>query len=513
MNSMTDEIKKHQSTLHVLSHEIRTPLNGILGLISMLEGQELPDAARSIVKNIELSAEALAQQLNNSIEVQRITANKVIFAQREYNLLQVAESSVRLYSAEAESKGVELTLQFDPRLIGKAFIGDAERMQQILSALVSNAVKFTDSGQATLVVGLRKEKIAASQVSFRVIDTGVGIPEAERPLVTRAGYQIESAIKGRPPGSGAGLYIADSLLKLMASSLEIKSNQAGTQASFLLDLPSSSNASVRYELRHQRHKIRIFSPPSAQIELIVATLRHLELEVITYTELSSEALSEEANLTLIDYRVAAKSLRLFRRLEIASPPDSLCLLSTEFEPATAMLAKGCKQWNTPYLPSDLLALSEKAKLITEVRDTANASNSALPSLPEDLSGYTLLCVDDSPTNLIVLVGALTKLGFRNVLRAKDGEIAVEVMREHPEVDLILMDFHMPRLNGAQAARQIREEGSHVPILGVTALSEADLQAEIRDDDFETVITKPVRIPTLSDALARFLKTPSQRRDL
>src|SRR5210317_1744645 len=171
---MTDKSHRRQADIHVLSHEIRTPLNGIIGLLSMLEDQHLPDSARSIVKRIELSAETLNQQLNNAIEVQRIAANKVIFAQRPYPLLRVAESSVRFYAAEAESKGVELTLQFDPRLMGKAFLGDAERLLQILSALVSNAVKFTDSGSVTVVVGLRKEKSAASQVLFTVIDTGIG---------------------------------------------------------------------------------------------------------------------------------------------------------------------------------------------------------------------------------------------------------------------------------------------------------------------------------------------------
>ena len=83
------------------------------------------------------------------------------------------------------------------------------------------------------------------------------------------------------------------------------------------------------------------------------------------------------------------------------------------------------------------------------------------------------------------------------------------MREHPEIDLVLMDFHMPRLNGAEAARKIREDGSHVAILGVTALSEADINNQISDTDFEQVITKPVRSETLQTALARWLPRHSK----
>lgn len=504
MTRQTSRPFKRQTDLHVLSHEVRTPLNAILGLLTMLEDQELPDAARSLLTRIEISAEGLNQQLNNAIEVQRIAAQKVIFAQRDFSLLQVAESSIKFYAAEAESKGVELTLQFDPRLIGKQFIGDQERLLQILSALVSNAVKFTDAGRVTLVIGLRKEKVATTQVVCRVIDTGIGIPESEIPLVTQANYQVQSATQGRPPGTGAGLYIASSLLGLLAAHLDINSSSTGTQVGFVLDLPASKIPPTTWLPRSGENNVQIYAPASAQIELISSMLQSLGLSVIHHTELNTQALTEQSVLRLVDYRVAAVNLVAFRRLCSSVPAYSLCLLSTEFEPATAMLAKGCTQWNSPYLPSYLLELCETAGAIQLREANSDNSRAQAKTLPEDLSNYTILCVDDSPTNLIVLVGALTKLGFNKVLRAKDGAVAVEVMREHPEVDLILMDFHMPRLNGAQAASQIRSEGSKAPILGVTALSEADLNAEIEDGDFDMVMTKPVRLPILTDSLITWL---------
>lgn len=502
----------HPATdIHVLSHEVRTPLNGILGSLAMLEEFELSDDVRTIISRMEIAAEGLNQQLNNAIEVQRIAAHKVIFAQRDYSLLEVAEASIRLYATEAESRGVDLTLQFDPRLHGKLFIGDQERLQQILSALISNGVKFTDSGSVTLVIGLRKEKAAASQVIFKVIDTGIGIPETELSFICDANYQVESAAEGRPRGTGAGLYIASNLLKLLASDLDIRSNTAGTQASFVLDLPASSNTLIRYSPGAETARVSVFSPPNAQVELLCSTLKSFNIKVSNQASLSSTNTKESVDLMLVDYRVAAQNLVLFRHLVQETPAEKLCLLSTEFEPATALLSKGCKQWNSPYLPSGLFELCLNAEVLKQNHQQADSN--AVITLPEDLSSYTLLCVDDSPTNLIVLIGALTKLGFKRVIRAKDGQEAVEVMREHPEVDLILMDFHMPRLNGAQAARQIRQEGADIPILGVTALSEADLKSAVHDDDFQMVITKPVRVPILSEALARNLRPKAQRIDL
>ena len=504
MTHITDKTNRRRTDLHILSHEIRTPLNGILGLLTMLEDQALPDSARNILNRIELSAETLNQHLINAIEVQRIASNQVIFTQREYSLLEVAESSVKLYAAEAESKGVELTLQFDPRLIGRSFIGDPERLLQILSALVSNAVKFTDSGRATLVVGLREEKATTSEVVFRVIDSGIGIPEEEIPSVVQAHYQIESAIKGRPPGSGAGLYIVNNLLKLLNSSLNISSNQTGSQVSFVLDLPAANSNAKQWQTTHSHSSIHLIATADAQLELITATLAHFGLDVRISDSLTAAEINEEADLRIIDYRLAAQNLELFRHLNETARPNAICLLSTDFEPATAMLAKNCRQWNTPYLPSDLFSIAQAAGVLESVTSDFGSKQAKRAALPEDLSPFTILCVDDSPTNLIVLMGALTKLGFKRVLRAIDGQDAVEVMRAHPEVDLILMDFHMPKLNGAQAARQIREEGSTAPILGVTALSEADLNTQLSDGDFDHVMTKPVRIPVLSEALARYL---------
>ena len=232
-------------------------------------------------------------------------------------------------------------------------------------------------------------------------------------------------------------------------------------------------------------------------------LRSLDVNVERLSRIESDEVEIQADFRLIDYRIAASNLLLFRELVTRLPQDALCVLTTEFEPATALLARGANQWSTPYLPSELLKRALDAGVITQNRVGQESSVDQIEDAV-DLTRFTVLCVDDSPTNLIVLVGALTKLGFNRVLRATDGQEAVEVMRSHPEVDLILMDFHMPRLDGAQAAKVIRTEGSKAPIIGVTALSEADLESQISDDSFDLVLTKPVKRETLTQGISRSL---------
>mgnify|MGYP000026478434 FL=1 len=497
-----------QADINVMSHEIRTPLNGLVGLLAMLKEYELPEPAMQLLERMDISAETLLGVLNNTIEVQRIQNNQVVFSQREFSLLEIAENCVRMYSADAESKGVELGLQFDPRLIGKSYIGDSERLSQIISALVSNATKFTQNGSAILTLALKKEKVTSTQIVVRVLDTGAGIEPHELDKICAPYYQTLKADGSRPSGTGAGLYIADNLLRLMGSQLVIDSASSGSSFSFTLDLPVSNRSQQSWVATGSATKVNIYAPADAQIELVMMILSHYGLEAERFGELTAEALHSPAALNLVDYRVAAANLVVFRKMVETLPGQALCVLTSEFEPATALLAKGAQQWYAPYLPSALCKLCQEADLVElEQHDAADTTHA--PELPEDLSIYSILCVDDSPTNLIVLVGALTKLGFNKVLRAADGQQAVEAMLEHPEVDLVLMDFHMPRLNGAEAARKIRENGASVPILGVTALSEADINNQISDTDFEQVITKPVRSETLETALARWLPRHSK----
>ena len=504
---MTDK-SEPRADIGVMSHEVRTPLNGLVGLLAMLKEYQLPEPAMRLVERMDISAETLLGVLNNTLEVQRIQARQVVFSKREFSLLDVAESCVRLYAADAESKGVELGLQFDPRLIGRSFIGDSERLNQIISALVSNATKFTQKGSVTLTVALREEKVTASRIIVKVDDTGAGIDPQELDKICTPYYQIPLADGSRPSGTGAGLFIVHGLLELMNSKLMIESAASGSSFSFTLDLPASNSTQKSWAVTRSDSKVSIYAPASAHIEIMMMLLSRCGVETERHSELKEEALIKPTSLTLVDYRVAAQNLPVFRTLVETLPRTALCVLTSEFEPATALLAKGAQQWCAPYLPSTLYRLCESADLIKLEQHETAAANEQM-TLPEDLTSYSILCVDDSPTNLIVLVGALTKMGFNKVLRAADGQQAVEVMREHPEIDLVLMDFHMPRLNGAEAARKIREDGAKVAILGVTALSETDISSQISDNDFEQVITKPVRSETLERALARWLPRHSK----
>ena len=497
------------SALITLSHELRTPVHGVLGLIEMLKSETLTPAGERIVERLNATADSLMQILNGAVEAQRIAEGKVTLATRRYSLLDVVETAIKMYASEIEAKGVELCLQFDPRLLGREFIGDAERQLQVLAALLSNAAKFTDSGSITLVVALRQEKVSSTQVVIQLIDTGIGIEEEHVRLICELGYQVQSAQRGRPSGTGVGLYLAHNLLTLQNSRLQIRSNASGSSFSYTQDLPASTEPEFFWRATAGRPSVRILAPTGANFELMKQCLENQGIEVEYRQEFSPADLERPTDLCLLDYRLAASNLALFKSMRESLPSDALVVLTTEFEPATALLTRSAKSWYTPYLPSQLMALAEDAGVVERTQQDRTVGGGQQEfSLPADLSNYALLCVDDSPTNLIVLIGALTKLGFKKIIRAKDGLEAVEECKAHPEIDLVLMDFHMPRMNGSEAAQTIKSLGITVPILGVTALSESELNSQIGEGDFIEVLTKPVTLNVLSRSLAQHLPQKS-----
>ncbi|HSG02551.1 MAG TPA: response regulator [Marinobacterium sp.] len=503
--SIKDAKVRAPSALVTLSHELRTPLHGVLGFIEMLKGEPLPDSSANILDKLSNSAESLMQIFNAAVEAQRITNGEVNFASRRYALLQVVESAVKLHAPDIEAKGLNFSLQFDPRLLTSHFVGDAERQLQILAALLGNAAKFTDSGSITLVVALKREKLNSSEVIFKVIDTGIGIDQQDLELICDLGYQVETSQRGRPSGSGIGLFLVKNLLSLMSSDLQVESGSKGSTFSYTQDLMASTEPGFKWMTTKPNPVVRILSPPAAMFELMRDCLESLGISVEYRQTLQVSDLDSDAALTILDYRVAAADLTTFKALRDLLTPKRLVVMATDFEPATALLTRGTQRWMSPYLPSQLIKFAERAGVLEQqVVESEISSETKEAELPVELAPYTLLCVDDSPTNLIVLIGALTKLGFKRIIRANNGEEAVAACEAHPEIDLILMDFHMPRMNGAEASRAIRSLGIDIPILGVTALSDTDLYSQVGEGDFIEVLTKPVSTDALRMGIARHL---------
>lgn len=494
-----------------MSHEIRTPMNGVLGFTNLLGKTELNSLQKEYLNTIESSASSLLIIINDILDLSKLEADKLVLEEAPFSLRACIDNSVALLAPLAHQKRIELVAQIYND-VPDQLNGDQVRISQIITNLVSNAIKFTNEGEIILRVMLEKDDLSSVVLGISVADTGIGIAPDHQSNIFSAFSQASPPSKTLG-GTGLGLTICKRLVDAMHGSINL-SSKPGDGACFNVTIMLSkailAEAMPSHSSRFSGMRAMLIEPNHKSRMVLNNQLTELGINV-TVADTYQQA--ESAPCYAVEFIVAGISgkdlendflvTRLKRLLYQLNKPVLLVAGSSsqkdfsQFENYQPLFCIS-KPMRQTVLEDGLDKLLQLRKPVVAEYSRQNQ--------PQErwLADYKVMVVDDNAVNLSLMRHLLGNYGAR-ILTASNGEEALAMAKSN-QLDLILMDIHMPRIDGFEATRQIRSKttNEHTPIVALTADAMQQNKDEIFRCGFNDYLIKPFDETKLKNTLSLLL---------
>ncbi|EGV44563.2 PAS domain-containing sensor histidine kinase [Bizionia argentinensis JUB59] len=502
-----------------MSHEIRTPLNGIIGFTELALETNLDETQRQYLEIINQSGVSLYSIINDILDFSKMESNSMKLEVDRIEVEQVISEAFNIVSYGINKKGLEMLMDIDHN-IPRYIWADAMRMKQIFVNLLGNALKFTEKGEIKLYIKILKDHGSNKMLlRFGVKDTGIGIHENKQEEIFHAFSQEDGSITKQYGGTGLGLTISNKLLALGNSKLQLESVQ-GKGSNFFFDLELKVEIEELKNGLQDIKKVLIVDDNENNRKIL---RRMLEIKDIEVEEADSglKALmimmkESEFDVIIMDYHMPVmdgiETIRKIKGLQQPSDTREQPFIVLYSSSDDDHLQKACDELEVESRLVKPIRMKQMYKMLSELKSLTKEKNINIQEIPAPKKDYNLkiLVAEDNDINM-----HLTKIFLKNLLpdstiiEAKNGDEALEKYRsENP--DLVLMDVQMPKLNGLEATRKIRniEEHVEVPIIALTAGSlpgemEKCLQAGMND-----FLAKPILKQNLSNMLSKWLGIPS-----
>ena len=495
--------------LTMVSHEIRTPLNGILGMADLLGDTALTLEQTTYLKAVKTSGETLLSLIEEVLDFSKIEAGRLDLAVRPFLLASFVEEVVELLGPRAQEKGLEIGCYVDERLPARV-VGDAARLRQVLFNLAGNAIKFTEKGGVSIVV---EPAAQPDMISIAVSDTGIGISLQDQARIFLEFEQGDGSSTRKFGGTGLGLTISNRIVESMGGSIAVESAPGqGSTFRVAVALPSADEAGLPALAVPDPSggDILIVAPALTEASLIA---RHLQrwgahTKIVPDEKVAAAILPERIwSALLVDHVLGTEASRELARAA-ASVPQRIVLVTPAMRTELAALKDA---GFTGYLIKPVRAASLAARLSTNdgFESGGMSEGAEPPSTAHAGGGLSILVAEDNDINALLTRALLIKLGHHPTVAA-NGAAAVDcwvaARAGHAPFDRILMDLHMPGMDGLEAARRIRANEAEIgaprtPILALTANASAEDREACLAAGMDGFLVKPLDRERLAAALA------------
>lgn len=505
-----------------MSHEIRTPLNAVLSLSYLTLRTALSGRQRDYVEKIQSSSKHLLGIISDILDISKLESNKMTLEKAAFDMESVLSAAMTMTNAQAREKGLEMILDIAPD-VQTQLVGDALRIRQILLNLLSNAVKFTLHGQ--IAVRITREGSAPaghSKLRFAITDTGIGLSAEQQSRVFKEFEQADNTTTRQYGGTGLGLGIVLSMAKLMGGTAGVES-KIGVGSTFWftavlgLGIAKPKILALTNELVGTR--VLVADDNDAARTLLTMRLKLMNcsvdsiangLEAVEAVK-RMEALQSPYQIVIMDWHMpgldGAESARAIRDLKLDAVPRLVCLTGADPHELEQKIGKDLfeailtKPVGTEQLFNTVLSLISKPKANEGDLDLLADQ---LDVVKSKFSGARVLLVEDNEINQLV-ASELLKLGGLVVDIADNGALALELLNKKT-YDLILMDLHMPVMDGLTATIEIRKNPAwlDIPILAMSAAADEKDRESCAKAGMNDFVLKPVEPNLLALALLRWL---------
>jgi PAS domain S-box-containing protein len=489
-----------------MSHEIRTPMNGILGFAELLQKSELSSEQRKYIKTILNSGETLLGIINDILDFSKIETGKMSLEYIKFNPIQQFEPTLELFNAKTAEKRIEYLTFIDPKL--PLWVeADSLRIKQILSNLISNAIKFTPAG-GEVDVRIESERISDDEVhlTFSVQDSGIGISKEQQEKIFSPFTQADESTTRRFGGTGLGLSISKSFVELMGSELQLESEiekgsrfffKARVKASKEMALDSSwltDNSMAIY--LHNNNSMRV----RHEVELLREYLESFYIDVKVTSNIDS-----------------LEGVKVIWMIACSMEIDNLCnsVCSKNSSIPTVLINHSPVEHdskerfpNVSFISAPINALNIYDTLMNILYQGGEREDEVEGTISEvSFSGSRVLVAEDNAVNQMFIELLLKEYDIYPDM-AINGLEAVE-LSENRDYDLVLMDINMPVLGGIEAMKKIKamkNSNSQTPIVALTANAMSGDREMFISEGMSDYLTKPVIVKDLEGVLKKFLKS-------